>query len=278
MRSELQCTSEDVAIGSFVSIPAGQFKKGLNATYPEERPEINIQVGAFRIQTHEVTNDQFAEFVDATGYETTAEQSMRDGGRDAGSALFIQENEEGGTAHNRWELVSGATWHSPGGPDSNIEGLGNYPVVHVSQADAAAYAAWAGGRLPSEVEWEYAALLGLSDPSMSESGAFDVDGKPVANTWQGMFPFENTAADGSVGLSPVGCYPESEIGLYDMIGNSWEWTSTPYAAGRHTIKGGSFLCADNFCQRYRPAARQPHETNFSTNHIGFRIVREIGAE
>ena len=254
-------------------MPEGQFEKGKSPVYPEERPQETLHVGAFQLQAHEVTNDQFAAFVAATGYVTDAERSAEQGGPGAGSAVF--RHPEGALSGNPWALVSGATWRAPEGPGSSIEGEGQIPVVHVSHADAAAYAAWAGGRLPSEVEWEYAASLGLPNPSDQKSGAFDGDMRPVANTWQGMFPMTNTRADGFEGLAPVGCFAPSQIGLFDMIGNAWEWTSTPYRDGQYTIKGGSFLCAPNFCRRYRPAARQPQDTDFSTNHIGFRIARDV---
>jgi formylglycine-generating enzyme required for sulfatase activity len=174
-----------------------------------------------------------------------------------------------------WTLKRGATWRSPGGPGTGIVRRMNDPVVHVSLADAYAYAAWAGGRLPSEEEWEYAATSGLADPADRLSGAMDKDGKPIANFWQGIFPAKNETTDGFAGASPVGCFPSSRVGLYDMIGNVWEWTITPYAPGRNTIKGGSYLCAENFCARYRSAARQGQEVDFSSNHIGFRVVKDV---
>lgn len=256
----------------FVEIPAGQFRKGDQPVYAEEQPTLSVHVEAFQIQVHEVTNRQFAKFVEATGYITDAERSAQAGGPGAGSAVFTHPG-TGVTAHNPWSLVSGATWRAPNGPGSTIDGLEDHPAVHVSQADARAYADWAGGRLPSEVEWEYAASLGLPDPADPVSGAYTSGGAAVANTWQGPFPVADTQDDGHGGLAPVGCYPPSRIGLYDMIGNAWEWTDTPYGPGQHTIKGGSYLCADNFCRRYRPAARQPQDSDFSTSHIGFRIVR-----
>jgi len=178
-------------------------------------------------------------------------------------------------AESLWQLIPGATWRSPSGPGSDLDALLDHPVVHVSQADASAYAQWAGGRLPSEVEWEYAASLGLRSPERPDSGAYTASGDPIANTWQGVFPVIDSAEDGFKGTAPVGCFAPSEIGTYDMIGNVWEWTDTPYAPAQHTLKGGSYLCADNFCRRYRPAARQPQDSDFSTNHIGFRIVKDL---
>lgn len=147
--------------------------------------------------------------------------------------------------------------------------------MHASLRDARAYAAWANARLPTELEWEYAAQLGLTDPNRPDSGAYNVDSKPIANTWQGVFPIVNSAEDGFTGVSPVACFPPSEIGLYDMIGKVWEWTDTPASKSRHLVKGGSFLCANNFCKRYRSRARQVQDIDFSTNHLGFRVVKEI---
>ncbi len=260
--NEIACGIPADRIGSFVSVPSGRFIKGAAPRYPEERPEVSLHVDGFSLQAHEVTNDQFAAFVKATGYVTDAERS--------GSAVF--------TAPGPWRLVRGATWRAPEGPGSDIEGGGTLPVVHVSPADARAYAAWAGGRLPTEVEWEYAAALGLPRGGGQESGAYASNRKPVANTWQGLFPEEQQAADGSAGRAPAGCFPPSAIGLYDMIGNVWEITDTPYGEGRQTIKGGSYLCSENFCRRYRPAARQPQEDHFSASHVGFRIVRDAPSQ
>lgn len=254
------------ALGEFVDVPAGILRKGQDAIYPEERSDASIHIDAFQIQAHEVTNSQFAAFVADTGYVTDAERGVTEGRPGAGSAVF---------KNMRWHLIPGAAWNMPEGPGSDIAGRDNHPVVHVSLADAEAYAAWAGGRLPSEAEWEHAARIGLPDPARDTSGAYGDDGRPRANTWQGIFPLSNTADDGFAGSAPVGCFAPDRLGAYDMIGNVWEWTDTPFAPGNNTIKGGSYLCADNFCKRYRPAARHPQETDFSSNHIGFRIVRDM---
>ncbi len=266
-----RCVNPDFKSQGFVEIPAGSFFKGADAIYPEELPEVALQVEAFRLLDHEVTNDEFAAFVAATGYQTLAELSASVGGPAAGSAVFLPAAK---ARPPGWKLALGATWQAPEGPGSSIEDRGGHPAVHIALADARAYAAWAGGRLPTEVEWEYAARLGLPDAGSSTSGAFSADGTPVANTWQGIFPVANTVEDGFAGTSPAGCYPADRIGLHDMIGNVWEWTDTPYGQGTMTIKGGSYLCADNFCRRYRPAARQPEEADFSSNHIGFRIAKD----
>tara|TARA_R110002020_G_scaffold83397_1_gene206867 strand:- start:258066 stop:258971 length:906 start_codon:yes stop_codon:yes gene_type:complete len=272
--SETSCGIPASSIGQFVSMPGGSFTKGASPVYSEEAPTLALHVAPFALQAHEVTNDQFAAFVSATGYVTDAENSAAAGGPGAGSAVF--DLPEGSAARiDPWRLVPGATWKTPTGPGSTIDGKGAWPVVHVSERDAAAYASWAGGRLPTEVEWEYAATRGLPDPDTSTSGAYDSTGHPLANTWQGIFPVANTQADGFAGAAPVGCFPRDKAGLYDMIGNVWEWTDTPYAAGSHTLKGGSYLCADNFCRRYRPAARQPQDTDFSSIHIGFRIAKDV---
>lgn len=273
--SETPCGLPPSSIGQFVSLPGGSFTKGDSPVNIEEAPTLALHVAPFALQVHEVTNGQFAGFVTATGYVTDAEKSAAAGGPEAGSAVF--DLPQGASARiDPWRLVPGATWKYPTGPGSTIDGKDAWPVVHVSERDAAAYASWAGGRLPTEVEWEYAVTRGLPDPDTATSGAYDSTGHPMANVWQGIFPITNTEADGFVGAAPVGCFPPDKAGLYDMIGNVWEWTDTPYAAGSHTLKGGSYLCADNFCRRYRPAARQPQDTDFSSIHIGFRIAKDLG--
>ncbi len=259
-------------IGAFVAIPPGNFIKGTSPLYPEESPSLRLQVDGFLIQSHEVTNAQFAAFIEATAYLTDAERGVLEGREGAGSSVFIQADEQTGTS-SEWTLMADANWKTPEGAGSAITGHENDPVVHVSKRDADAYAHWAGGRLPSEVEWEYVASLGLPDPRDQSSGAYG-DDDPRANTWQGIFPIANLETDGFKGAAPIGCFKADRLGLYDMIGNVWEWTDTPFGENTHTMKGGSFLCADNFCRRYRPAARHPQDTDFSSNHIGFRIVKD----
>ena len=267
------CSLKPARFATFTPIPEGTFEKGADPIYPEEAPTMTLHVHAFEILSHEVTNREFSEFVKETGYVTDAERSAEAGGEAAGSAVFRAD--AGSSGLYPWKLVAGATWRAPEGPGSDIATRTDHPVVHVSLADARAYASWAGGRLPTEIEWEYATSLGLSDAADPVSGAYGAGGEPRANTWQGIFPLVNTAQDGFKGTSPVGCFGADRMGDYDLIGNVWEWTDTPYGTGTHTIKGGSYLCADNFCRRYRPAARQPEEVDFSSNHIGFRIVRDM---
>jgi formylglycine-generating enzyme required for sulfatase activity len=257
--------------GRMIELPAGSFIAGDRPVYPEEGPPTQLRVEGFAIQIHEVTNDQFAAFVAATAYVTDAERSTKAGGAGAGGAVFDR------TARD-WRLLPGATWRSPDGPGSSIAGRGTEPVVQVSWRDASAYARWAGARLPDEMDWEYAAAHGLRDPADPASDAFDAKGAPRANSWQGVFPVADTGEDGFAGRAPVGCFPANRDGVFDLIGNVWEWTATPGGGpGQYVVKGGSHLCAPNFCGRYRPAARQVQDADFSTNHIGFRIVKPTPA-
>ena len=268
---EPRCGLDSSELGRFVEVPGGEFVMAAHAREPEEGPTVRLHVRGFSMLAHEVTNRQFAAFVEATGYLTDAERSVRRDRPGAGSALFGSVD---AARTGAWRLAEDASWRAPEGEGSDLSGRELHPVVHVSLRDARAYARWAGARLPTEAEWEYAARLGLDDPERPDSGAYDAEGRPVANTWQGIFPIADRALDGFAGAAPVGCFEADQLGLVDMIGNVWEWTDTPFGAGTHTIKGGSFLCADNFCRRYRPAARQPQDMDFSTNHIGFRLVRD----
>jgi len=255
-------------LGGFIDIPGGGFVLGADPEYPEEGPPQKVFVSPFRVQAHEVTNSQFAAFVAATGYVTEAE-------RNDGSAQF-RDSDTPGDFLSWWSIDSGATWRTPDGNGSTLDGRSLHPVVHVTLNDARAYADWAGGRIPTEVEWEYAASLGLFDPMDAESGVYQPDGTLRANIWTGLFPIMNSARDGFAGTAPVGCFEPGLTGAYDMIGNVWEWTDTPFAPAvpRFTIKGGSYLCSEDYCQRYRVAARQSLEGDFSTAHIGFRILME----
>lgn len=256
---------------STIIIPAATANIGSEGGYREERPQRQIEISAFDIDVTEVTNAQFSKFVSDTNYVTSAEKTQL-GFNAAGAAVFIPPDAD---HPSWWRFVEGANWRHPEGPESSIDGRDNDPVVQVSHVDATAYAAWAGRALPSEVQWEYAAKAG-SDTRYVWGETRTIDGVEQANTWQGAFPVQNSNEDGYLKRSPVGCYPPNSFGLYDMIGNVWEWTDTIYrqsaAEPVYVIKGGSFLCAENYCRRDRPAARQPQEGGFPTNHIGFRTV------
>lgn len=236
--------------------------------YPEEGPRRVVNVPAFAIDRYEVTNSQFAHFVAATGYVTQAERGLADSERPElppevrgpGSAVFRADRPEVG-----WQFVGGASWRNPLGPGSSLKGRENYPVVHVSLADARSYANWAGRALPDEAQWEAAARDGNQTDGPQAPPA-------TANTWQGVFPVRDTGADGYVGLAPVGCFDPNEHGAHDMLGNVWEWVEGSEDQRKGLIKGGSHLCAQNYCMRYRAGARQFQEADFSSSHIGFRTV------
>ena len=270
---------------SDIAVPGGTFEMGDNGFYADEGPIVRLSVPSFYIDAHEVTNRQFRAFVEATGYVTSAERLTDEGWPANGSAVFEVVE---------WRFVEGANWRHPEGPGSNIEGHEDDPVVQVSLKDAQAYAEWAGRRLPTEAEWEYAARGGLEGQPFAWGDVFTPGGVYMANTWQGMFPESDTGEDGHMGRAAVGCYAPNGYGLYDMIGNVWEWTKDPYYPDKRfeppdgidntgfdprqpevpvgVIKGGSFLCSPDFCGRYRPAARHAQNTGLGTNHIGFRTV------
>jgi len=299
-----------------VALPGGTFLMGSDRHYPEEAPAHPVAVDGFRIDRFPVTNAAFARFVAETGHVTLAERApsaMDYPDADpamlrAGSLVFRKPDRPIGLGDwgQWWSFTFGADWRHPAGPDSSIEGLEDHPVVHIAHADAEAYARWAGKRLPTEAEWEYAARGGLDGAEFAWGDALTPGGRHMANIWQGSFPHENRAEDGYEGTSPVGRFPANGYGLYDMIGNVWEWTADFYAPRhpaaaakpccvprnprgaraedsydpdmpelripRRVIKGGSHLCAPNYCQRYRPAARHPETIDTSTSHLGFRCA------
>jgi formylglycine-generating enzyme len=300
-------------------IEGGSFWMGSDEHYPEEAPARQVAVDAFWMDETPVTNREFLAFVTATGYVTIAEHPP-----DAklypnadpmllqpGSSLFIRPRHRISLndPFQWWSFSFGTNWRHPWGSGSSIDALLDHPVVHVAYADAEAYARWAGKSLPTEAEWELAARGGLDRQPYAWGGELAPDGRMLANYWQGEFPHDNLLLDGYERTSPARTFPPNGYGLYDMIGNVWEWTSDWYldrrelarvqsccipsnprggteeqsrnlsdagaAFGRKVLKGGSHLCAPNYCQRYRPAARYAQTVDTSTSHIGFRcVVRE----
>jgi formylglycine-generating enzyme required for sulfatase activity len=288
---------------------------GSDQHYPEEAPSHQVKVDGFWIDRTPVTNRQFSDFVRATGHVTTAE--IPPDPRDyptapshvlyAGSLVFARPRSTFDLRDGSqwWSFMEGADWRHPYGPKSNINLSDEHPVVHVSFHDALAYARWAGTDLPTEAEWEFAARGSLDGAEFAWGDEFTPGGVHMANTWQGDFPLHYRNEDGYEHTSPVTAFPPNGYGLYDMIGNAWEWTGDWYSArhepdarearcipehprggeqasydpgqpnikiARKVLKGGSHLCAPNYCRRYRPAARKPEPVDTSASHIGFRCV------
>ena len=288
--------------GSMIWIPGGDFIMGSNKFYIEERPARRESVMGFWMDPHLVSNAEFQAFVLDTAYLTVAqrvpEASMYPNADPAllvpGSAVFTKPSQPVGLRDHGawWSYIPGADWLHPEGLGSTLEGRWDHPVVHVAFDDVTAYASWSGKMLPTETEWEFAARGGLEDSDYAWGEELTLGGRAMANTWQGRFPWENLAHDGYERTSPVGAFPPNPFGLYDMIGNVWEWTSSPYGSTRgdldkpsccqpkqvesdktnRVVKGGSHLCAPNYCLRYRPAARQSQSVDTSTTHIGFRCI------
>ena len=299
-----------------INIAGGTFLMGSDKHYPEERPAHRVTVDGFWIDRTPVTNERFRKFVEATGHVTFAEIPPNPDDYPgalphmlyAGSLVFVKPPGPVDLRDMRqwWQFVRGADWQHPFGPQSSIEGRERHPVVHISFADAEAFAAWEGKVLPTEAEWEFAARGGLDGAAYAWGEQFLPDDRHMANTWQGRFPWEQRATDGYEGTSPVESFPANGYALYDMIGNVWEWTTDWYhpkhpnevmksccvprnprgaseadsydprqpeiRIARKVIKGGSHLCAPNYCRRYRPAARFPEPVDTSTCHLGFRCI------
>lgn len=306
-----------------VWIPGGEFVMGSEdeIAWEEEMPAHKVKVRGFWMDTHEVTNREFAEFVKATGYVTDAEKAPKledvmaqvppgtappdPADLVPGSLVFSPPATDVplNDYRNWWSWMHGADWKHPRGKDSNIEGLDDHPVVHVSWNDAMAYCKWAGKRLPTEAEWEFAARGGLKEKNYTWGDEAPTDDKFFANTWQGRFPVVNLKKDGYMYTAPVKSFKPNGYGLYDMAGNVWEWCndwydkflyrqypegsvqdnpqgpakssdpSNPFMPLR-VQKGGSFLCHDSYCARYRPSARQSSSPESGMSHVGFRCVKD----
>ena len=302
------------APAGMVLVPGGEFSMGLDdPAYPDAGPAHRVRVSPFWIDATEVTNAQFATFVRAAGYVTVAERRLR--AEDfpgvpadrlvAGSIVFTPPGQAVPLDNPArwWRYVAGASWRRPEGPASHIRGREQHPVVHIAYDDALAYAAWSGARLPTEAEWECAARCS-GVPRDARAGAASA-AHHTANTFQGHFPHANTAADGFAGTSPVTAFPPNALGLYGLSGNAWEWVADWYRADyyrtlaasgalardpqgpassldpdepgvpKRVQKGGSFLCTDEYCGRYRPGTRGRGEPSSSASHLGFRTVRAV---
>lgn len=310
--------SKSAGNDGMIFIEGGTFEMGADneQARPDEFPKHPVAVESFWIDEHEVTNAQFKEFVDATGYVTVAEKDVRlndlpkgnmaatidrDSIAPAGSMVFTQSERTVplNDYSQWWSWTTGANWKHPEGPGSSIAGRENFPVVHVCYYDALAYCNWAGKRLPTEAEWEFAARGGLENNIYPWGNEHIEDGLPKANSWNGHFPNQNSLRDGFMTASPVKSYAPNGYGLYDMAGNVWEWTSDWYdphyyrnlpvnrvsnnpggpenpveREKRKTMRGGSFLCNDSYCSSYRVAARMPGEVNTGMSHTGFRCVKD----
>jgi formylglycine-generating enzyme required for sulfatase activity len=311
-------------IEGMVWIPGGTFVMGTDETdaYEHERPAHEVKVSGFWMDASEVTNEKFRQFVDATGYITVAERKPSweelkkqsppgtppppDSLLVPGSLVFNPPNHPVVSLDDYsqwWRWMPGADWMHPEGPDSNLSGKMQWPVVHIAYEDALAYCKWSGKRLPTEAEWEFASRGGADQQRYAWGNELKINGRFMANTFQGSFPTHNSAEDGFEKLAPVKSFPPNQFGLYDMIGNVWEWTSDwydvryfkvlarstlsvnprgpeepydpnePYAIKR-VSKGGSFLCASDYCVNYRPSARQGTAFDSGMSNLGFRCVKD----
>jgi len=314
--AERERRSLEAPFPDMVWVPGGTFRMGSDKHYPEEAPVHKVTVDGFWMDRHPVTNDRFAQFVEATSHRTFAEfppdPAQYPGALPemlfAGSLVFVMPSGpvDRRDLSNWWQFARGADWRHPYGPETSIEGLAHHPVVHVTFGDADAFARWEGKTLPTEAEWEFAARGGLDGAAYAWGDEFLPGDRHQANTWQGEFPWQHHCKDGYERTSPVGAFAANGYGLYDMIGNVWEWTTDWYqpkhpadvvktcciprnprgpqaensydpnqpaiAIPRKVLKGGSHLCAPNYCRRYRPAARFPEPIDTSACHVGFRCI------
>lgn len=296
---------------AMVAVPAGTFLMGATDHYPEEAPVRPVDVAAFRMDRQQVTNRQFARFVRDSGYVTVAERPLDpaaypgvDGKLLVPGALVFRRPKRGAPARNVgdwWTYVPGACWRRPEAAGTVFAGRLDHPVTCVAYEDAAAYAAWAGKRLPTEAEWERAARGGIEGAMYAWGDELTPGGRAMANIWEGSFPAGDQRRKGHR-TTRAGSFPPNGFGLVDMIGNVWEWTSDWYRTGpeadsgpsccappsdsydpaqphiripRRVLKGGSFLCAPNYCARYRPAARQAQMIDTASVHIGFRCAADV---
>jgi len=309
----LSSQQETAPRAGMVWIPGGVFMMGSDKYYPEEAPVRRVRVDGFLMDTCTVTNREFEQFVKETGYVTLAERPINPDDYPGAlpemlapaSTLFRKPNMpvDMGNPYSWWDFVRGANWRHPQGPESSIRRIPDHPVVHIAWEDADTYARWAGKELPTEAEWEFAARGGLEGADYVWGDELTPNGRHMANTWQGEFPYRNSMEDGYEHTSPVRAFPANGYGLYDMAGNVWQWTADwyndhgkasspcctianprggsreasvdprdPSRVPRRVTKGGSHLCAPNYCRRYRPAARMSQPVDTSTSHLGFRCV------
>ncbi|GAB5526944.1 MAG: formylglycine-generating enzyme family protein [Roseivirga sp.] len=308
-------------------IPAGSFTMGgrSDQAYEDEFPRHDVKVSAFYIDVTEVTNAEFSAFTESTGYITIAERDVDweemksqvpegtprppDSVLMAGSLVFQKTSQPVNLRDYTqwWKWTTGANWRQPQGPGSTIENIMDHPVVHIAFEDAQAYAKWAGKRLPTEAEWEWAALGGNDDNKYPWGNESVEKAYDKANFWQGLFPYENQLADGFEATAPVSSFPANGYGLYDMAGNVWEWCQDKYdtrsyaqdknkgavsnpsgseryydprepLSPKHVIRGGSFLCNDSYCSGYRTARRMSSSRDSGFNHTGFRCVKDINPQ
>lgn len=289
-------------------IGGGEFLMGADE-FPDSRPMHRVSVDGFYMDEHEVTNAEYAAFVKATNYKTVAERPLNPADYPGvpadklvpGSAVFTPTKTQVSLDNplQWWNYVAGADWSHPEGPASSIKGRENYPAIHISYEDAAAYAKWAGKRLPTEAEWEFAAQGGKGNHTYYWGDQLKPGNKWVANIYQGNFPDKNTNEDGYTGAAPVKSFPPNPYGLYDMDGNVWEWCEDLYrpdyytkspkdnpkgpsdsydpdepGAVKRVQRGGSFLCSDDYCIRYKAGSRGKGEVTSGSNNLGFRCVKD----